>query len=216
MPALPQHAPRLLEAIRAVVPAVERVAIGIAGDSSTVTVEPANQQAAAQATINAFDWAQATDDLFAQRKNTRQIGRSTAVRLTADRATTSTGYGDVTGLSFDLDANAHYAFTFNGAYDAAAATTGCQLALNGPANSFLAVAFEMFTATNAVLAAVAAAYDTGINPTGSGGATLLPFRIFGNLTTTAAGLLVVRFRSEVNASQVRIRRGSYGLLFGVG
>lgn len=139
-----------------------------------------------------------------------------AVRLTVDRSTTSPNFQDVVGLQFQLEANAHYAFQFDGAYTAAAGTTGLQLALNGPAFSFLAAGFEIATSTTAWLAALAAAYDNGVNGTASGGGTALPFHIFGNISTTEAGLLIVRGRTEVNGSQVTIKRGSYGLLTKVG
>jgi hypothetical protein len=206
---------RLHKAIVAAVPAVTGVSVGAKGDSSTVTVHPASEQAAAQATIDAFDWSAGAQALYDRRQASRQIGYTTGVRLTADRATTSATYQDCTGLSFELEKDTHYAFNFDGAYNTAAGTTGIQLALNGPATSFLGVVFQLFTSTTAVLAAVSGSYDSGVNATASAGATNLPFSIYGNLTTTAAGLLVVRFRSEVDTSQVQIRRGSQGVLYAV-
>jgi hypothetical protein len=139
-----------------------------------------------------------------------------AVRLSQDRSTTSTSYQDVVGLAFPLAANCHYAFQFEGAYTTAVNTTGIQLALNGPAFSVLAAGFQLFTSATAVLAALAANYDVGVNGTASAAGTALPFRIYGNISTTAAGLLIVRGRSEVNGSAVTVRAGSYGLLFKVG
>jgi hypothetical protein len=55
---------RLLQAIKAAVPAVVDISIGTVGNSATVTVFPANQQAAAQATINAFDWSAGAHNTF--------------------------------------------------------------------------------------------------------------------------------------------------------
>lgn len=48
---------RLLVTIQAAVPAVTDVSVGVIGQPATVSVRPANQQAAAQATIDAFDWS---------------------------------------------------------------------------------------------------------------------------------------------------------------
>lgn len=50
---------RLRETIQASVPAVKEVHIGRHGDSTTVTVEPSSQQAAAQSIIDSFDWSEA-------------------------------------------------------------------------------------------------------------------------------------------------------------
>jgi hypothetical protein len=47
---------RLEEAIKAACPSVTGLSIGTEGVAATVTVTPSNQQACAQATINAFDW----------------------------------------------------------------------------------------------------------------------------------------------------------------
>lgn len=55
---------RLLKAIQAVVPAVTDISIGTIGNSATVKVFPTNQQAVAQATINAFDWSAGAQTAF--------------------------------------------------------------------------------------------------------------------------------------------------------
>lgn len=55
---------RLLATIKAAVPAVVDVSVGTVGNSATVFVSPADQQAAAQATINAFPWTQAAQDAW--------------------------------------------------------------------------------------------------------------------------------------------------------
>jgi hypothetical protein len=60
---------RLLSTIKTAVPAVVDVSIGAVGNSATVTVSPASQQAAAQATINAFDWSQAAQTAWEDAQN---------------------------------------------------------------------------------------------------------------------------------------------------
>lgn len=193
---------------------------GVSGSQGSVRIDykpeaTSQQQTDAQTALAAFDWSQAAHDLWLERRTNSAIGRTSAVRLQADRSTTSNSYQDVVGLSFQLEANKHYGFEFHGAYNTAGATTGIQLALNGPAQSFFAAIFEIATSTTAYLAAVSANYNSGVDGTASGGATNLPFHICGNLTTTASGLLIVRGRSETNGNTVTVKRGSYGLLFGV-
>lgn len=139
-------------------------------------------------------------------------------RVSQDRSTTLATYVDIPDLQFQLEPNSHYAFSFDGAYTAAAGTTGAQLAIDGPASpSFLGVGFEIGTSATAWASAFTSAYDSGVNPTASGGATPLPFHVYGTISTGAAGgVLKLRGRSEVAGSQVTIKRGSYGLLFKVG
>lgn len=60
---------RLLATIRAAVPAVVDVSIGTVGNSATVLVSPTNQQTAAQATINAFDWSAGAQAAWEDQQN---------------------------------------------------------------------------------------------------------------------------------------------------
>jgi hypothetical protein len=209
---------RLHAAVAAVCP-IRGVSVGAwtPGTPAAVSVQydPAatqGQQTAAQTAVSAFDWTQAAQDAFDAQQAGATLGRATGVRLTVDRSSTSTAFADVTGLALPLAAGQSYAFQFDGAYTAAAATTGLQLALNGPSFSSLAAVFEVYESATTPRVAVAAAYDVGVNGTASAAATALPFRIFGNVTTTAAGLMVVRGRSEVSGSAVTVKAGSYGIL----
>jgi hypothetical protein len=142
-----------------------------------------------------------------------------STRVSQDRSTTSSAYVDVPDMQFDLSPNSHYNFEFNGAYTAAAGTTGAHLAVSGPslAGGFLAVGFEIYTSPTAVLAAVSSAYDVGVNGGASGGVTPLPFFVTGNISTgPAGGILTLRGRSEIAGSAVTIKRGSFGTLWKVG
>lgn len=207
---------RLDEAIRAVAP-IHGVS-GVQG-AIVITYNGANagQITAAQAVVAGFDYSQAADDLWLSRAKQRAIGSITPVRLGVDRSNSTVNFADCTGLWFVLAPNSHYAFEFVGAYTAAAGTTGLQLAVNGPASpSLLAMTGQISTSATAVQNGVAAAYDTGINATASGGVTALPFFIKGNISTGANGeTFVLRFRSEVGGSAVTIKAGSYGLLYGI-
>lgn len=73
---------RLLATIQAAVPAVRNVSIGAFGVAASVKVFPANQQTAAQATIDAFDWsdgAQATFDNLSDRASAKTLLNSSTV-----------------------------------------------------------------------------------------------------------------------------------------
>lgn len=210
------HLLRLHEAVSAVAPI-----FGVSGVQGSVRIDfngaTQPQIDAANAVVTGFDWSQATDDLWAAKAKQRVIGGITPVRLGADRTNSTVNFADCTGLSFELAPNSHYAFEFVGAYTAAAGTTGLQIAINGPASpNLVAAASQIATSATAVQNGVAANYDVGNNATASGGATALPFWIKGNISTGAnGGTFVLRFRSEIAASTVTIKAGSYGLLYGV-
>jgi hypothetical protein len=207
---------RLHETLAAVAPVV-----GVSGVQGAIRIDydPAptpGEQAAAEAALAAFDWGQGAHDLWLTRKTSREVGRASLVRLLANRQNNALAYADVTGLSFELDANAHYLFRFDGAYTSTANTVGCWIAVNGPANpADFGAGIIVYTAANAPSSRAVAGYDVGAEPTASQAATPMIFQIFGNISTNAAGLLIVRFRPEV-AGTVTIRQGAQGQLFGVG
>lgn len=66
---------RLREAIRAVIPEVNDISIGVSGDPGTVRVFPSIHQEAANATIAAFDWS---SDAEAQWENLQARARARA------------------------------------------------------------------------------------------------------------------------------------------
>lgn len=209
--------PRLLEALTAVCPIrIARLNAGVGSfEADPSATQP--QIDAANSAMAAFDYSQGADDLWQARAKQRLIGSIQPVRLGTDRTNSTVNFADCTGLSFDLAPNSHYAFEFVGAYNAAAGTTGLQLALNGPASpTLLRAVGQICTSPTAVQNGIITAYDSGINATASGGATALPFWIKGNISTGAnGGTFILRFRSEIAASQVQIFSGSYGLLHGV-
>jgi len=195
---------------------------GVAGSQGNVRIDyrpeaTAQQQADAQSALAAFDWSQAAQDQWERRSKERKVGNVKAVRLGVDRVNSTVNFADCTGLEFDLAPNSHYAFEFTGAYTAAAGTTGLQISVNGPASPNLVVAAgQIATSATAVQNGAIAAYDAGMNATASSGSTALPFFIKGNISTGAnGGTFVLRFRSEIAASAVTIKAGSYGLLYGV-
>jgi hypothetical protein len=135
------------------------------------------------------------------------------VRKTADQSTSSTNYGDVTGLSFAAAANTDYAFEFNIVFSTAATTTGLGLTMNGPAGAN-AVTYksEIATTTAAEQTLFATAYSASNLTTSIDTANANRIgRITGVIRNGAtAGTVTVQFRSEVNGSSVTIRDGSWG------
>lgn len=203
-------AARLHEAIVAAGVAIDGVQIGTPGIKSTYLVVPTTLQAAAQATINAFDDSEAADTAYANQQAAKVVGQIRAVRKTADQAFSTLNFADVTDLSILLAPTTHYEFHAYGAYTSAAAATGCQVSVNGPANPmfirFIGLIAESVTATRN---GAGAAYDAAIAGTASAGATALPWELMGSISTGAVGgVFTIRCRSEVNASAVNILRGS--------
>jgi hypothetical protein len=205
---------RLHQVISAVCP-IEGVA-GVQG-SVTITYAPAAtqpQRDAAAAALAAFDWSGAAQTLWESQKTAATIGRINPVRLTANRVNSTNVLADVADMAFQLKPNTNYIFSFTGAYTAAAATTGLSIAINGPTSPtvFRLIGCIAESATTTRQGA-ASAYNTALTGTASGAATALPFWVEGNITTGAnAGVLQLRFASEVNGSAVTILAGSWGEL----
>jgi hypothetical protein len=135
----------------------------------------------------------------------------TSVVLGADITTTSNALGNATGLSFSAVANKSYLIEFAIVFQTVATTTGIKLGVNGPASP-VSVAGQFFipTSLTANTAVNYRAYDTGsatasidtINADALATGTCI-FRNGAN-----AGTFTLRFASEVNTSQVKIRTGS--------
>ena len=210
---------RLHEALAAVCPVTSvRVTGPASGSYDPAPSATGPQVAAADAALAAFDWSPAAHDAWSAARTGNPVLRHAKVRLAAPQQRTQTTLADVAGLSFQLKPNTHYAFSFVGAYTAAAATTGLALAVNGPASpAVLGVVGCIAESATACRQGVGVAYDTPLTGTASGGATRLPFWVDGNISTGAAGgTFTLRFASEVNGSAVTILAGSMGDLQEVG
>lgn len=162
-------------------------------------------------------WRSAGEDLlYYERLRNSTLGRCTGCRLPADRQTSLATFQDVQGFGFQLPAGFHGGFYFDGYYFTAGPTAALWLAMNGPAFTKFGVGIEVGVARSAMATTYfdgpAAGYNIGPQPAGSAGAVRLPFRIVGNISTTAPGLLIVRFRSKTAGSLVTIEGTSQGLL----
>jgi len=131
-------------------------------------------------------------------------------RVTADQATSSLSFADVTGLTWAVTANQVSVFECAGSYTSAVSTTALQLAINGPATP-TAMRYTVVTATTATARhqASQSAADANTNPATGGAALALPVTIRGTHENGAnAGTVAIRFRSEVSASAVTLLRGA--------
>lgn len=140
------------------------------------------------------------------------------VRITSTVTSNATALSDATGLGIAVASGRRYLFRFTGQYTSAAATTGLGLAVNGPTLGSEGLTCNIFIAhTNAVpMLGAVTAYNTAILGTASSTATRMPWEVWGQLHTAAAGTLQLRLRSEVASSLVTIQAGAVGYAWGIG
>lgn len=115
---------------------------------------------------------------------------------------------DATGLSFAVNANQLYRFSFMFAYDAAATTTGIRVTLNGPTQNLLAYQSQVAVGTASITVAYMNSYNVGSVAGTSAYLTGNYGEMTGLVRPTAAGTLVFRFASEVASSAITIKAGS--------
>lgn len=133
---------------------------------------------------------------------------------TADQTNVGTSYVDVTEVGLSVAANKAYAFEFVLICDADAATTGIDVACNGPASP-TSICYEVcyWTSATARTERCATAYDLNTGSTGSNGTAQKLFRVRGVLRNGAnSGTLIARAKREAVGSGPNVRAGSYGVL----
>lgn len=137
------------------------------------------------------------------------------VVTSADQTLIGTSYTDVTGLSFSVAANKTYFFAFHVIADADAATTGIDVAVNGPASpTRIAYSRYLARATTTLAFATATSYDHNSANTGSGGTTPTIQVCEGILVNGSnAGTLAARIKREAVGSGPNVRAGSCGFLW---
>lgn len=144
-----------------------------------------------------------------QRGRTVMLADGTTISNNANPA----AFADVTGLTMAVVVGS-YQFEAELWYTTAATTTGIAAAMNGPTTSVLSYTVLQNGATATALQwQVLTSYNSGsatANVTSGTGF----IRIKGCATFTAAGTLAVRFKSEVDGSQVNILEGSFLRVYG--
>lgn len=196
---------------------------GFSGEPGAVVIDfqasaTAPQISAANAAVAAIDWSQSAQDLWEEQQGITGVIKTFAKRVATNVPNNTNALADVTGLTFQLKPNAHYVYSFLGAYTAVGTTIGISLAVNGPASPVLVrglgcIAESATASRNGVFGV----YNSPIAGQASGGATALPFWLDGNISTGAAGgAFSLRFASKTNNNLVTILAGSYGTLSLIG
>lgn len=137
----------------------------------------------------------------------------------SDVSNSTTSFSDITGLTYAVDSGKFYGFEAHIFALSAATTTGIQFAVNGPAMTALRVSALSTVTGSATAAALSApvaditALDTNIVTQTTGPANVTPHIVMGYLNPSAAGTFALRVRSEVAASAVTVKVGSWMHLF---
>lgn len=117
---------------------------------------------------------------------------------------------DVTGLSFPVVSGHTYYFKFVIKYAAAATATGSRWALNGPTFTDLTARSVYSLAATTQTQNTVNAYDSPAAANASSAATSGNWAfIEGFITTSADGNVIARFASEVSASAITAKAGSF-------
>jgi hypothetical protein len=118
---------------------------------------------------------------------------------------------DVPQLGSRLEEGQAYRFKFMVGYNTAANATGIGLAIGGPAGAVARYAAVIFQTASTFLTGVGSAWDQIIQGTVSLGATPMWAFIEGTVFCPigVSGDMILRFKSEINGSNVNILDGSY-------
>lgn len=127
----------------------------------------------------------------------------------SDQNNTTVTPADIGDLTQALAASTRFYFRAVVLFSAAAATTGLGLGVNGPAGATVAARVLIPTTATSAAHGTVTALGGEVLATASLGATVLAAVIEGTMLTTGAGNLAIRFRSEVAASAVTAKAGSY-------
>lgn len=137
--------------------------------------------------------------------------------VTSDYTNSTTSFTNITGLSWPVKSGKNYAFEAQLLYQTAAAATGAQFAIGGVAMTGM-IAGGLQTVTGsataaAMSAAVVTAVDTAIIVQTTGpNTTNVPGILAGWINPSADGTFVIKGASEVAASALTVKKGSWALL----
>lgn len=137
----------------------------------------------------------------------------------SDVANSTTSFADITGLTYAVESGKFYGFEAHIFALSAATTTGIQFGVNGPSMTALRVSALSTVTGSATAAAMSApvaditALDTNIVTQTTGPANVTPHILMGYFNPSASGTFALRVRSEVAASAVTVKVGSWLHLF---
>lgn len=143
-------------------------------------------------------------------------GIDVKLRVTADYVNATTSFGDVTGLTYPVEASKHYNFEAHMFHFANATTSGPRFAINGPAMTAMRLG-AIITESGGVAAAVmngnvgdVTALDTAVAATTDSTTSMVLSIISGWFNPSAAGTFAFRACSEVAvAAGITIKQGSW-------
>lgn len=129
-------------------------------------------------------------------------------------------WADVTGLaSFSLIAGRVYVFNFYLVTSTSASTNWAQFGINSSGSCDI-ILVNVERCDNGLVGSfngfTAAAFDTGADITASAGNTKIPVRVFGLVSTTAAGTFALRHKNHTAGAVTTVHVGSYGIVWEVG
>ncbi len=134
-------------------------------------------------------------------------------KSTANQTFAVTGLADVTNLSFAVTSGITYKFKFNVIYTSAATTTGIRLGLTIPAVTSASAAVNIPSGadgTAAFFQGIINSSGDSVMSTASPVANTVHFAtVEGLIVPSASGTVQLRAASEINASNIIIRAGSY-------
>lgn len=137
----------------------------------------------------------------------------TWLHVTSDYTNSTTSFTAITGLSAAVVSGKKYMLEAHLYGLSAATTTGIQMAIGNVAmTSIIATALQVITnSTSAatVAAGTVAAVDTAAGATGTASVTATLNILSAQFTPSAAGTVQVKAASEVGASQITIKQGSW-------
>ena len=144
-----------------------------------------------------------------------QPGSGTRTVVANDVVSASTGFADVTGLTFAVEASKIISFHAYLLRSSSGTGEGANFAINGPAGAAVRVWRVVFTSATAQISEAQSAYDTGTLLTTGPGAAMWPVEIFGMVATGGtSGTLAIRFRTETGgANSTTVRRGSFAIWY---
>lgn len=134
-------------------------------------------------------------------------------RKTSDFSTSSTTFVDVTGFTFELEANKNYKFEFFILFSTSNSVHGVGFAVNGPTSpTFCCSEIIIYNSLGTPITVMSRAYNVGGQSLAQDAANVpIVARVEGLISTGAnAGTFALRFRGENAASTFKVLTGSVG------
>lgn len=131
----------------------------------------------------------------------------------ANQTAIGTAFADLTDLGFSVTSGKTYHFHYYLVMQSDATTTGIDVAVNGPAATFLYYTMRVWGGTTVnPIERGATAYDTDFATPASNGTSPRIFEVYGVVKPSSSGTLIARAKREAVGSGPDCLAGSHGLL----